>query len=275
MPGLASIGLPDALDKREKGDRSVAYITNSAKLGLPSRISILPPKRSGRHFKKTHRFTENPVNPPACNITPQSESPDWAALEEIVSRSRSQFISVAYRILRNREDAEDAVQNALLSAYTHLPSFEGRSALKTWFTRIVLNASLMLLRKRKSAHIGLHPEFTDVDTRWMDEIPSGESDPEGTYAKTEKYEIIDTLLHELSPMLRKAFTMTYLGGIGSKQAGALLGIPTGTVKARLFRAKQYVKRRAQRIIAAPGHRLLPTKYRPKIAPRLSPRPIEA
>ena len=63
--------------------------------------------------------------------------------------SRPKFVAMARGILRNREDAEDAVQNSFISGYLHLRSFEGRSALSTWFTRIVLNAALMIQRKRK------------------------------------------------------------------------------------------------------------------------------
>ncbi len=72
------------------------------------------------------------------------------AFQEMFVASRSKFVAMAHAILRNREDAEDAVQDAFLSGYRHLRSFEGRSALTTWFTRIVLNAALMIRRKRKS-----------------------------------------------------------------------------------------------------------------------------
>src|SRR5260370_37788259 len=66
------------------------------------------------------------------------------ALEEMFVTSRKRFLTIAYSILRNREDAEDAVQQAFLSAYGHVRSFEGRSALRTGLTRIVLTAALMM-----------------------------------------------------------------------------------------------------------------------------------
>jgi hypothetical protein len=74
-------------------------------------------------------------------------------LEEMFVASRKRFLAIAYSILPNREDAEDAVQEAFLSAYRHLRSFEGRSALRTWLTRIVLNAALMMQRKRKPSAV--------------------------------------------------------------------------------------------------------------------------
>jgi RNA polymerase sigma-70 factor, ECF subfamily len=66
----------------------------------------------------------------------------WDALQELILASRPRFLGIAYAILQSREDAEDAVQNALLSANVHLRTFEGRFALKTWLTRII-NATLM------------------------------------------------------------------------------------------------------------------------------------
>src|SRR5215475_287145 len=80
------------------------------------------------------------------------------ALEEMFAASRARFLKVAYSVLRNKEDAEDAVQDAFLSAHRNLCSFEGRAALTTWLTRIVLNAALMMRRKRKPFEVKLLSE---------------------------------------------------------------------------------------------------------------------
>ena len=105
------------------------------------------------------------------------------ALEEMFVASRSKFVVIAYSILRNREDAEDAVQNAFLSGYRHLRSFEGRSALRTWFTRIVLNAALMIQRKRKSSAIAPLPENSNShEVNWLESIPASQPDPEAAHA---------------------------------------------------------------------------------------------
>lgn len=73
-----------------------------------------------------------------------STSQQLQAFEELLLTSRPKFVGIAYAILRNKEDAEDAIQNASLSAFSHLRTFEGRSAFTTWFTRIVMNAALMI-----------------------------------------------------------------------------------------------------------------------------------
>lgn len=153
--------------------------------------------------------------------------------------SRPRFIQLAYSILRNKEDAEDAVQNAMLSAYLHLQNFEGRSTLTTWFTRIVFNAALMLRRKRKPATVELFPDCGESDeTCWIESIPATQPDPEMACAEAETFRAINELLGGMSPVLRQAFTMAYYEELSAKEASALLGVIPGTFKARRYRARQ-------------------------------------
>jgi RNA polymerase sigma-70 factor, ECF subfamily len=166
--------------------------------------------------------------------------------------SRHKFIGLAFSVLRNREDAEDAVQDALLSAYLHARSFEGRSAVSTWFTRIVFNAALMIRRKRKSLHTDSLPESsTTNETPWIEKIPASQPDPETSYAEKETLRSIDVLLSKMSPILRQAFTMAYLEEKSNEEACELLGIAAGTFKSRVFRARQHLMKKAQRVFSAP------------------------
>jgi RNA polymerase sigma-70 factor (ECF subfamily) len=168
---------------------------------------------------------------------------------------------MAYSILRNKEDAEDAVQDALLSAYLHLRAFEGRSAFTTWFTRIVLNAALMIRRKRKSSWTDSEPESsTTDDTPWTERIPGAQPDPEMMYAEEETLQLVDVLLGRMSPLLREAFTMTYCQEMSNEEAGALLGVMTGTFKSRLFRARRHLMNHAARSLLAPMRRGMDSPY---------------
>jgi RNA polymerase sigma-70 factor, ECF subfamily len=174
------------------------------------------------------------------------------------SASRQRFVSMAYAILHNEADAEDAVQNACLSACVHLRSFEGRSALKTWFTRIVLNAALMLRRRRKGAFIVPCPETTETDgASWADKIRTPRPDPEDTYATGESLELIDSALSRLKPILRQAFTMTYHDEISSREACTTLRISPSTFKARLFRAKKQLFQQLDRNLVPRVRRVSP------------------
>jgi RNA polymerase sigma-70 factor (ECF subfamily) len=163
-------------------------------------------------------------------------------------------VGQAFSILRNKEDAEDAVQDAFLSACRHLRTFEGRSAFTTWFTRIVLNAALMIRRKRKPSSSDLPVTHSTDDISWAERIPASQPDPEMVCAAKETFQMINDLLENMSPVLRQAFTLTHYHEISISQAAALLGVTTGTFKSRLFRARQHLMIQAQRSLVAPIRR---------------------
>jgi RNA polymerase sigma-70 factor, ECF subfamily len=174
------------------------------------------------------------------------------AFHEMFVTLRPKLVAMARAILRSREDAEDAVQNAFLSGYRHLGSFEGRSALKTWFTRIVLNAALMIQRKRKpSSMTPLSKTGDSHEVNWTESIPTSQPDPEMVYAERETVQLINEVLGKMKPALRQAFTMIYYDELSGPEACALLGVSAGTFKARLFRARRQLLSQAQRALVAP------------------------
>lgn len=177
------------------------------------------------------------------------------ALEEMFVASRKGFLAIAYSILRNREDAEDAVQEAFLSAYRHLRSFEGRSALRTWLTRIVWNAALMMQRKRKTSAVRSFSESgVSHEVGWTENIPDSQPDPEMMNAERETLQFIDEKLGKLKPPLRRAFTMTYHDELSAAEACAKLGVSYGTFKARLFHARRKLLDRTDRALVTPIRR---------------------
>ena len=185
-------------------------------------------------------------------VLSRPEGHEWKTIQELFLTSRARFVGLAYAVLRNREEAEDAMQDALVSAFLHLRGFEGRSALTTWFTRIVLNAALMIRRKRKSCRIESLPEAcTTEEISWTERIPDSHPDPEAAYAEKETFIWIDVLLGKLSPLLRQAFRMTYYDEMSNEEAGAMLGVTAGTFKSRVFRARQDLMTQAQRVFVAP------------------------
>ncbi len=199
------------------------------------------------------------------------------ALQEMFLASRPRFVGMAYSILRNKQDAEDAVQDAVLSAYLHLRNFEGRSAFTTWFTRIVLNAALMILRKRTNSRIDCLPPLCTADEiPWTERIPASQPDPEMVCAEEETLHLIDVLLGKMSPVLRQAFTLSYYDEMSSVEAGALLGVTTGTFKSRLYRAKQHLRSQAQRSLVASVRRAthMPFSFSKDSFRNLAARPAE-
>jgi RNA polymerase sigma-70 factor, ECF subfamily len=186
------------------------------------------------------------------------------AFEEMFVASRPKFVAMAHAILRNREDAEDAVQNASLSGYLHLRSFEGRSALRTWFTRIVLNAALMIQRKRKPLTTQPFSENSNSpEVNWTENIPASEPDPEMVHAERETLQFIDGILGKMKPVLRQAFTMTYFDELSGPEASAMLGVSAETFKARLFRARRQLLNQVQRALEIPIRKTTPSEFLPK------------
>jgi RNA polymerase sigma-70 factor, ECF subfamily len=190
---------------------------------------------------------------PGSHVQSESKDKDWEAVHEMFLTGRPRFIRQAYAILRNQEDAEDAVQDAFLSAYRYLRTFEGRSAFTTWFTRIVFNASLMIRRKRRNSRLDSGPDsIPSDDTSWIERIPASEPDPETVYLRAQTFQFVHALVEKMSPTLRQAFTMAYYKEMSCAEAAAQLGIKTATFKARLFRARQHLIDLVNRSLIASG-----------------------
>jgi RNA polymerase sigma-70 factor (ECF subfamily) len=182
-----------------------------------------------------------------------SKDKDWEVVHDMFLTGRPRFIRQAYAILRNQEDAEDAVQDAFLSAYRYLRTFEGRSAFTTWFTRIVFNASLMIRRKQRNSRLDSGPDSTtNDDTSWIERIPAFEPDPETVYLRAQRFQFVHALVEKMSPTLRQALTMVYYKEMSCVEAAAQLGIKTSTFKARLFRARQHLINQVNRSPIASG-----------------------
>jgi RNA polymerase sigma-70 factor (ECF subfamily) len=172
---------------------------------------------------------------------------DHEAMETLFRRYHRPLFQTALRVLGNAEDAEDALQDGLLSAFRNLKRFEGRSQFSTWLTRIVINAALMRRRSAKA-----RPAVSLDETPREDELPASERfaddgpNPEQVFASTELREIISENLDELSPLLRTAFVLREVQGYSTGEAAKKLGVTENTLKARLWRARHQLAERLGR-----------------------------
>jgi RNA polymerase sigma-70 factor, ECF subfamily len=167
-------------------------------------------------------------------------------LQELFSSSRKRLVRVAYCILQNQHDAEDAVQDAFLSASLHFGNFEGRSAVSTWLTRIVINAALMVRRKRKTTFIRSLHDLNRHDAVFVGTIPDLQPDPELACSRAESFAFLDGLVGEMNPLLRQAVEVAYYDELSSSEASLALAIPLSTYKGRLFRGTCLLRDRARR-----------------------------
>ena len=163
---------------------------------------------------------------------------DHQAVETLFRRYQRPLFQTALRVLGNTEDAEDALQDGLLSAYRNLKRFEGRSQFSTWLTRIVINAALMRRRSAKA-----RPAISLDEPPREDELPATERfaddglTPEQVFANTEIREMLSENLDQLSPLLRTAFVLREVQGYSTGEAAKKLGVTENTLKARLWRAR--------------------------------------
>jgi RNA polymerase sigma-70 factor (ECF subfamily) len=164
-------------------------------------------------------------------------------LEEAVLRYLPALYSMAYRYVGDPHDAEDAVQDALLSAYKHLDQFKGAARMTTWLTSIVTNAALTKLRRRpRRPHFSLDERLADEEGYFLsDTLADSRPSPESECIKSEMHCNLMESMMELSPLLREAVQLHDLDGLPTKEVANRLGVPDGTVKARVSRARTKLK----------------------------------
>jgi RNA polymerase sigma factor (sigma-70 family) len=171
-------------------------------------------------------------------------------LQAVLSLRQPSLYRCALRFLGNAADAEDAVQEALLAAYKHIDRFRGKSQMSTWLTAIVLNCARMQLRKRPrliqmplDEQIGEDRKYS-VSERLADPRPS----PEDACRGSELTAHLRKHIALLSPTLRRTFQLRVVDGLSIFETAQVLGLPHGTVKARLARARTQLARHMQRAL---------------------------
>jgi RNA polymerase sigma-70 factor (ECF subfamily) len=166
------------------------------------------------------------------------------ALEKLFSRYSGPLYQSALRLLGNREDAEDALQEGMLSAYRNLQRFEGRSQFSTWLTRIVINAALMRLRSQRSRPaVSIDQPTGDTDLTIAEQLADPSPDPEQLFAQQEIEEVLEQNLTALSADMQAVVRLRDLEGFSTREAAEALAVPENTLKSRLHRARHQLAQR--------------------------------
>jgi RNA polymerase sigma-70 factor, ECF subfamily len=143
-----------------------------------------------------------------------------------------------YRITRNCEDAEDALQDSFLRAFLHITKFDGRSAFSTWLTRIAINSALMIIRKRRGSRLtdmGVPGELGTEELEW--DVTDHAANPEQSYAQREIENILVSEIRALRPTIRTAIEMQHLQEMSTREAAGRMGISVAAAKSRLFHGR--------------------------------------
>lgn len=160
------------------------------------------------------------------------------AFDVLCERLAPRILRSLFRITKNREDAEDALQDSFLSAFIHISEFDGRSTFSTWLTRIAINSALMILRKKRTSHEISLDGTADSDSKSLPwEMPDHAPNPEKRYSQNERENILRGAISTLRPTIRKVIELQQLQERSMKETADIIGISVPAAKARLFHAK--------------------------------------
>ena len=173
------------------------------------------------------------------HIVQRAIAGDSDALTTLFARDRVRLYRTAFSLLRNKEDAEDALQDGFVAAYVNLKSFQGRARFSTWLTRIVLNAALMSLRKlRIHTQVSFDEAALGDKQHWVEALMDGCPNPEQAYAQTENKNFVEKRLNRLSPRLRTAIQLRDLHHFSIREAAHVERVTMNVIKSRIFRARR-------------------------------------
>lgn len=173
-----------------------------------------------------------------------SKNGDVAAFEQLVKRYDRRLLRIAQHVTRNREDSQDAVQEAFLKAYQNLGRFREDSQFSTWLIRITVNQSLMKLRKQRTIReVSLDEDFQAEEGAFPMEVADWAPNPEQRYRTSELRNILTRTLEELRAPLRTVFVLRDIDGLTIEQTALVLNLSHTAVKARLWRARLQLRDR--------------------------------
>jgi RNA polymerase sigma-70 factor, ECF subfamily len=167
---------------------------------------------------------------------------DDTAFRTIMERHNRRLYRIARGILRNDSEAEDAVQEAYIKAFTHLGAFRGDSSLTTWLSRITMNEALGRLRRQRPAVDIETFEAQRIEAQIIKFPQTGTTeDPERTMAQREILQLVERATDNLPEIFRIVFMTRVIDGMSVEETADLLGLQQETVKTRLHRARRLVR----------------------------------
>lgn len=223
-------------------------------IGYTNRRIFFALRKHPRSTTSPVKMAKSPANTPAATTTPPLSD---AAAEELVRDNIHWMLALAERILRDRDAAEDVVQEAFIAAFRSFGDFRGDAELATWLHRITVNTALSRLRKqRRLAEQSIDeylPEFDRYDCRI--EPPWRYLLPLQTVQEDEDLQaFVSKTIAELPDSYRVVLQLRDIEGYDTAEVAAALGISAANVKVRLHRARAALKKRLEPLLRGEGDR---------------------
>ncbi|MCL5283400.1 MAG: sigma-70 family RNA polymerase sigma factor [Armatimonadetes bacterium] len=169
---------------------------------------------------------------------------DEAAFNEIVERHKVKLYTYILRMVGNSQDAEDLAQEAFVRAYLSIKSFEGRASLTTWLFRIATNLCIDRARRSSTRQVIQTTSLDDVDengTPYTGDLPDGRYEPQDRVLQDELKTELEAAISRLPEKLRMVILLHDLEGLQYDEIAEVLHCPLGTVKSRIFSARQALR----------------------------------
>jgi len=164
------------------------------------------------------------------------------AFGELYERHRSKIYHSVFSMLRNQQDAEDAVQQSFQHAFTNLHRFREDSAFSTWVTRIAINEALMMLRRRRGNTLAFETNHDSPKATSLFDLADGGPTPEQAFAEKESRTIVIRAISRLRKSLRTVALLRELHGLSNAETAQRLGLTVTAVKARTFHARCHLRK---------------------------------
>jgi RNA polymerase sigma-70 factor (ECF subfamily) len=206
----------------------------------------------------SNRTTDNSSD---LELVRRAKAGELDAFEVLTSRYEQRVYSLALRLLRHEQDAEDVTQQTFLSALEHLAGFRGEASFSTWLLRIATHAALKVIRKKKGLSTVSLEEATEA-AEGTDSIPHPEyiadwrDSPEQLAERNETRRLLDEALAQLDEKHRLVFLLRDVEGFSVKEAAEALGLSEANVKVRLLRARLQLREQLTRTLGNPERRVI-------------------
>jgi RNA polymerase sigma-70 factor, ECF subfamily len=247
--------------------RATALVTNSARFERPSTLDVSFTTSSFDVLIRDFRKMAKPITTETADaeLVALAQTGDLDAFEALTNRHERRVYSLALRMLRQEQDAEDVTQQTFLSALENVGRFRGDASFSTWLLRIASHAALKVIRKRKGLDTVSLEEATE-ETDHYDTIPHPEyiadwrQSPEELVHKNETKRLLDDALAKLDDKHRLVFLLRDVEGLSVKEAAEALGLSEANTKVRLLRARLQLREELTRTLGDPERRVSRTAH---------------
>jgi len=179
---------------------------------------------------------------PEKSVIKRALEGDQRAYAEILARYRGSIYNMLYKMVRNREETEDLVQEAFIKAFSALATFNEEYAFSTWLFKIAINNSIDHFRKKKLRTFSMDMPIESKDGQIKREFSDSSFLPDDPLLSKEKNRLIEEAIASLPEKYRISIVLRHHEEKSYEEISQILGIPLGTVKARIFRAREMLKK---------------------------------